>query len=200
MQRISGLVWLLFAFSIALATSPPARAIDYTFVGAAYLENPPGDNTDWNDPANWFPGGVPGAGDTVTIGTSSSFPTVTVPPSVTVAGLTFNGGTLQGSTLQGGSLTVTGAGTIAGGDIRCTLNVAVGATMSLTAGQSFNFNAPGAINNAGTFNMNGGGIYSLSSSAAVAFNNSGTLVFGGGDFISASGGGGASGEVVVNNT
>jgi hypothetical protein len=85
---ISCLVAMLIAGSflvtaaLSLSTSASASGVSYTWTGD-------GDGNSWGNAMNWNPNGVPGAGDSVTIGTATNpGPQVYVPPGTTVAGLT----------------------------------------------------------------------------------------------------------------
>src|SRR5687767_7915318 len=106
MQRLC-LLWTLSILLMGLTAALPAHAVDYTFDGGAAQDTPPGDSQLWADARNWSPDGIPGAGDSVTIGTGN-FPVVNLPSSVTVARLN-----LGGATLNGGVLTVTQSATVA---------------------------------------------------------------------------------------
>ena len=96
------LVAVLAVFAALTAAVVPASATDFDFTGNV--------SSDWFTMGNWEPPGVPGSGDTATIGAGD---TVSLPNPVTIAGLTMTGGTLTGS----GNLTVTGAITWSGGQI-----------------------------------------------------------------------------------
>src|SRR5437899_7761474 len=65
-------------------------------------------NGNWNKPANWSPSGVPGAGDDVVLGGSSTY-TVTLNVSATVNSLSITDGS---ATLAIGSSTLNVTGTI----------------------------------------------------------------------------------------
>lgn len=76
-------------------------------------------SSDWNDPGNWSPNGIPGSGDSVVIGSSGNFPELL--NSTTVHDLTMLNDSLD---LNGQQLLVTGIARFAGGWIsNGTLNV-----------------------------------------------------------------------------
>jgi hypothetical protein len=77
---------LLIAIATTLVLSVPAAATDYTWTGAA--------SSDWFNPANWNPNGVPGSEDSASING-----TVNASANVTVSNLTLSGGNLAGSPL-----------------------------------------------------------------------------------------------------
>jgi hypothetical protein len=77
----------------------------YTWTGAA-------GNSNWNDPNNWSPNGIPGQNDSVTIATAASFPTLST--SVSVTDLTILSDSIN---LNGQQLTITGVARFTGGSI-----------------------------------------------------------------------------------
>jgi len=91
------LVALCGALAIQMVIPSVARAAtSYTWTGNAF-------DGQWTSAGNWNPNGVPGAGDSATIGVAEN---ITMPASTTVASLTLSG---QGTALSGGSLTITGS-------------------------------------------------------------------------------------------
>lgn len=96
------------------------RAADFTWSGAV--------SSDWSNPANWSPAGVPGPGDRVTY--PSGKPTLNLNGDRTIASFTQAGGVLTGP----GQLMVTVSATWSGGSIRenCVLFIPAGATWTIT--------------------------------------------------------------------
>src|SRR5437879_13764928 len=87
LKRFFGLAWVLL---IAVTS---AQSATFTWTGSA--------STDWFDPGNWSPNGVPGSTDTAVI--SSGAPQVGIATNVGTVNL--SGGTLTGR----GAITITGS-------------------------------------------------------------------------------------------
>ncbi len=160
----------------------------YTWTGQGYDDQ-------WTTPSNWNPSGIPGAGDSVTIGPSPTA-TVTLPPSTKVQNLTLDGNYNQ---LSGGSLTVTGNFTWMGdGSISMPLDIPSGATASiinapgdnktlqanLSVEGSASVSGPGlvidqvSIINTGTFTFEPGAVVNVMAccQSLATFTNQGTVV------------------------
>jgi len=99
-------VALVVTTTVSMSLPASAAGVTYTWTGN-------GDQHSWTDALNWNPNGVPGAGDMVTIGTTTNpGPQVYVPSGTTVAGLTLavEGFLYSGPTLQQtpSDITITG--------------------------------------------------------------------------------------------
>jgi T5SS/PEP-CTERM-associated repeat protein/autotransporter-associated beta strand protein len=112
--------WLLASAAtgvLALALVQPACAADETWTGAV--------SSDWFDPANWS-GGTPGAGDNVTINTSTPHPTTINGNTAILGNVTVsNSGNLSlvsGSYTNTGVFTVSSGGTVNGGTVGTTID------------------------------------------------------------------------------
>lgn len=107
-----------------LLVAGPLSATDYTWLGSL--------SSDWSEPANWSPSGVPGPEDQVNCPAGS--PPLSVGGERTVGGFIQAGGILAGP----GQLTVRTNGTWSGGTIRegCILSIPAGATWSITGSAS----------------------------------------------------------------
>ncbi len=172
-----------------------AHATNYTFTGlAATCPFPtaqqcatfvPGDPENWGDVRNWSPQGVPGAGDTVTIGTFS----VSINGNRSVQRLTMSGdGNLRNGTLNliGPSASFMSLWTT--GTISCILNIATGAQLRIS-GNAVKTASVGTINNSGTvtwlnsgelrlnanavFNNKSGGVFNAQNDSGVFFSSFG---------------------------
>jgi hypothetical protein len=119
-----------------------------------------GGSGDWSVAGNWTPNGVPGASDTATVNSGG----VTLNADTTAGTLNLGGGTLNGS----GTLTVNGT-------LTWTAGVMSGAGRTVIAGgATLNVSNPGAITlsvrtleNGGTVNWNGSGVFSTDSGAVI---------------------------------
>lgn len=101
-----------------VATSSSVRVIVQTLQGI-YSWTGAGGTSDWNNPANWSPNGIPGSNDSVTIASATWSPGLN--NNTTVTDLTMLSGTLQ---LNGQQLMVTGTARFTGGQVtNGTLNV-----------------------------------------------------------------------------
>ncbi len=148
--------------------------------------NPAGGN--WNDPLNWTPNQVPGAGDSAIISANGSY-SVAITDARTVLNLTVGGGsgsqTLEISgtgvcsfsgTMDGpGLVRVLGvlnweSGTMSGPG---TTEIASGGTMNLNTATGKSLNSSRVVNNAGTIAWNGTG--ALTGTSAPVINNRGVL-------------------------
>lgn len=153
---------LLFITTLLIFASGRANATDYFWGGAV--------STDWNTAANWFPNGVPGAGDSATIGAQR---VVNASQAVTIAQLTL----APASELQGsGLITVTDLASLTDVKLSGTgaLKVASGAVMNLNSTGTYNGLVAGLLGflvntvinllvdkpiiNSGTINWNGGNL------------------------------------------
>jgi len=78
----------IFVFLFISSFSLAANAVGYTWVGAQSLQ--------WNDPGNWSPAGIPGAGDAIAINATVHYPLLSsdvqvLSLSITGAGINTNG-------------------------------------------------------------------------------------------------------------
>ena len=119
---------------VSITVLPGVSGTNYVWTGGA--------SSDWFNPANWTPAGVPGAQDAATI--SSGGPTLTA--DVNLASLFLNGGNLYGSS----SLFVGNTLDWASGAIFCPVTVLTNATMNWISSGTLNLYS--AITNAGTIN------------------------------------------------
>jgi hypothetical protein len=131
----AALLSAVLAASGALALAPAAAAsgTSYTYVADGT------DGSNWNDPNNWSPSGVPGNGDSVYIAPPTPdhcSADLTNAPSLTLADLTVSmDGPCDGNTyLSGGTLTVEHTFTWHGGQINDPLVLPTGATGSISPG------------------------------------------------------------------
>ena len=153
-------------------------------------------NGNWSASSTWGGAGVPGAGDTASIGN-----TVTLDVPVTVATLTltgtltgpqpvsvtsafnWNGGTQSGSgttTIPSGSVMTLGSyGTLDG------RTVSLAGTLNMTGSFYFYMQNNASIANSGTIDFQGdGGIYVNGTTGTIAITNTGTIKKSGGTFTS----------------
>src|SRR5690349_19192776 len=105
---------LVLAAFVVLALPGTAHATTYTFTE---LGN---DHVQWNNPQNWSPNGIPGAGDDVIIKQNPGGPShVVLPGAVTVRSIDLE----AGGSLSDGSITATGGLTWLGGAILTALDL-----------------------------------------------------------------------------
>jgi fibronectin-binding autotransporter adhesin len=152
-------------------------------------------SSDWFNPANWTPDGVPGGSDTAVLNIGS---TIVLGTATSVGAFTLSAGTLTGAgalnvigdlTWTGGSMTGTGVTNVAGTgstisgaaqkNLGRVLNNTGTMTYSEQGGGAFAFGpvsmVAGILNNSGTFNMTGGGdILRINTNAPHAINNTGS--------------------------
>ena len=137
---VLALVALCGALAIQMVIPSAAHAAtSYTWTGQA-IDN------QWSDAGNWSPNGVPGAGDSATIGAPEN---IIMPASTTVASLSLTG---QNTGLSGGSLTVTGNfDWTSYGTITTNIDIPAGATATISnpsifrqAFQASNFSVEGS--------------------------------------------------------
>jgi hypothetical protein len=156
---------------VALADGfDPVTSITFNVTPAGTTKQWLGGSTDWLDPANWSPSGVPAGTDNVFVGVTANNPTLAVGDTVNDlvvqngATLTVNsavtlrvGGDLSaGSTIVGpGTVTLSGAGVTLSGTVT---NVAI--TGSVTAS--------GPITVAGTLSLSGGGSLNVGGQTVAA--------------------------------
>ncbi len=183
---------LLVAACMQMFVQAVAHAsTSYTWTGQGY-------DNQWSDASNWSPNGVPGVGDSATIGPNPSG-YVTVPAGTTVQNLALNGTVNAVSELNGGSLTITGNFTWMGsGSVSTTLDIPSGATANidsvsgdqkslesnLSVEGSASISGPGlllyplVITNTGTFTFNPGTVINVLSCCnnPVQFINKGSVV------------------------
>ena len=170
-----------------------ARATDYTWTGNAA----PPLSQNWSASQNWTPTGVPGGGDTATIGGdfNGGGQTVLVTAPVTVSGLTLNGSTLGGSstlTVNGSfearasTLAVAGGITINSGtmsfdpldqspavesDLGCPLLIGASGSVAINGNAFLKYTAPVTIQNNGNFALNGNATLSFGNAGGQFVNN-----------------------------
>ena len=144
---------------------PSAQAAGFTWTGVV--------SSDWFNPQNWSPNGVPGAQDTATINST----TVNLSSDTTVANLNLGGGVLTGS----GILTVTGILNWTGGDMSGigTTLIASGATLNIGGSGFKGLKESRQITNDGTivYNTADPGDRFTWQSSAAAINNRGLFDF-----------------------
>jgi hypothetical protein len=184
LRRVSALLLPSILLSILLTLSvQTAYAASFTAT----------QNGNWDDSATWGGSTPPitiNSGDTVTIPTAI---TVTIPSGLTVT----DSGNLNINTAgvvdvaSGGTFTVNSGGTVTIGGADCTTftagRISNNGTLNINAGGSINTaysncitNAP-SLDNYGTFDINAGGAFSVSSGGLVSaqaggtINNSGTI-------------------------
>ena len=119
---------------VIITVLPGVSGSSYVWTGSA--------SSDWFNPANWSPAGVPGAQDAATINSGS--PTLTA--NVNLASLFLNGGNLYGSS----SLVVGNTLDWASGSISCPVTVLTNAAMNWISSSTLYLLS--AITNAGTIN------------------------------------------------
>ena len=124
---------------VFITVLPGVSGSNYVWTGSV--------SSDWFNPANWSPAGVPGAQDAATINGGS--PTLTA--DVNLASLFLNGGNLYGSS----SLFVGNALDWASGSIFCPVTVLTNAAMNWISSSTLYLYS--AITNAGTINWYLGG-------------------------------------------
>jgi len=192
MKTFAGLNMARCAAILSLAL--PARATDYIWIGKAAPPNA----QNWSVSANWMPTGVPGGGDTATIGGdfNGGGETVLVDGPVTVAGLTLNGSTLGGAgnlTVNGNFevrasiLTAGGGITINNGtmsldpldqspavesDLGCPLLISASGSVAINGNAFLKYTAPVTIQNNGNFFLNGNATLSFGNVGGQFINNS----------------------------
>ena len=132
----------------------------YTWTGATFRDaDPNNDSHSWGTPENWFPYGVPDAGDIAVIDNGDQ---VDSSISRNVSGLRLINGVLNFTNGPGslGTLTSTGNSTWASGRIGGNWNNQAGATIYLTGGAVKYLAGNTVLNNAGTITWAGGGYLS----------------------------------------
>lgn len=155
---------LLVAACLQMIVPSVAHAsTSYTWTGQGY-------DGQWTTAANWEPNGVPGDGDSVTIGPNPTA-TVTLPSSTMVQNLTLEGNYNQ---LSGGSLTVTGNLTWMGdGSISTPLDIPSGATASIINAAGDNKTLQANLSVEGSASVSGPGLLINQ----VSITNTGTFTF-----------------------
>src|SRR6185312_9732578 len=131
------------------------------------------EHTNWTNPQNWNPNGVPGQGDDVTITSSQddSAPHVTVPPSTTVDSLNLG----INSSLNGGSLTITSSFDWTGnGSIGTSITVPIGGTVNISGTNQELIGEGVTFTLQGTTTVSGTGL-TLNNNTIIT--NTGTLTF-----------------------
>ena len=119
------------AVAVTMVFALPAHAAgqSYSWTGMGT------DHTFWSNPQNWAPNGVPGNGDSVTVGSLPGGPSdITEIPTVSLSSLTLNE-TANNVYLDGAAantLTVTQSLSWSGGDVSVPLTLAAGATGVIT--------------------------------------------------------------------
>lgn len=172
--------------SIFLADSHRADAASYSWLGII--------STDWGVAGNWSPAVVPGAGDSVTIGTGAA---VTISYNCTVASLSLGvGSSIQGSgnvtvtTLSATDASIGGTGTVslpAGGVANFT-GLVLGTTVkkkiinsgTMHINGNANFAADVTNNPGATFDVQTDANLSYTGTTAPTFTNAGTFLKSGG--------------------
>jgi hypothetical protein len=136
----------------ALGTSAPVNIVVYSnhnpttnfvWIGSA--------SSDWFNPTNWAPAGVPGALDDATIANNS---TVSLSHNTTVNNITFASGTLSGP----GTLTVTNTFNWASGTISGSIAIATNGLLNISGASTMNWPGSTVLNN-GTIVWTGGTLY-----------------------------------------
>jgi fibronectin-binding autotransporter adhesin len=153
---------------LALATPGVAHATSYTFTAAGV------DHTQWNNPQNWAPNGVPGAGDDVTIEQNQGGPShVTLGNAVTVRSIVLG----TGGSLSNFSITATGGLTWLGGSVFTTLDLPAGSssTMSSADPKSLGDTLGDGITVEGSLDLGGSGVLTIGAQSPIS--NSGSLTF-----------------------
>ena len=126
------------ALSAALAVD--SRGASFTWTGSV--------SSDWFNPSNWSPTGVPGGADSATINNASP----TIGSATNIGTLNFNNGTLSAA----GSLTVSNALNWTGGSAGGKIIIAPGATLNFTTGAGKTLLTSAVLINNGTVVWNGG--------------------------------------------
>src|ERR1043165_3058864 len=174
-------VRLSWCFFIFVATAGSLSATTFT---ASQSGN-------WSSASTWGGAGVPGAGDTATVGTPW---TVTVDVAVTVANLTLNTGTITGSqaltttsafnwnggTMSGSGSTVIPSGsvlTVGGAGFLDARNLSIAGTANFTGGNYFYMQNGATLTNSGVidFQGDGGGLFLNGAVGAISITSSGTI-------------------------
>ena len=160
----------ILIFAIAFCFSFKVNATSYTWTGA--------NNNDWNNSGNWSPGGIPGTGDDVTIGSGTCFVNTTS-PSINMLDVSGGGGgtvIISGHLILNADLNTAGTITQTDGTIQGSGNLIVSGT--------FNWNSTSAqIQGTGNRFMNGvmnvtGGLLKTTLFNTGTINQTGNLVFG----------------------
>lgn len=123
---------LILALLIACFYTTQICATSYTWNGSS---------GSWNDPSQWTPNGVPGAGDDVLINAGA----ITLPGNVAISNLVLGGGVIDGT----GIFTITGNFIFMGGIMSNDGDVTVGGNFNWSGGQMGNGTAMGNVSVAG---------------------------------------------------
>ncbi len=148
---LTALLCVIAAFLLVPAS---AGATAYRFTGQGT------DHQSWDDPANWSPQAVPGAGDDVTIKQNPGGPA----PAVLHHAVTVRSVDLEaGGSITGQSITMTGGLTWLGGTIDTSLTLPAGSTSTVsgTAPKNLGDGTQGGIANAGSLDIGGPGVVSI---------------------------------------
>ncbi len=150
----------------AVATSAPvnitvyynhAQTTNYTWTGAAS-----GDASDWLNPTNWNPNGVPGVLDNATLANNG---TINLVNNVSINNFTLSSGTLGGTA----TLTVTNAAAWSGGTINGSLVMATNSALTISGSVTLN----GLLVNNGNVSWSNGNI---NGNPTCTFTNNGLLL------------------------
>lgn len=120
---------VLIVFTLLITVCIPLFVPSVAHASTSYTWTGKGNDGQWSNSQNWSPNGVPGAGDSVTLGPNPTA-NVTIPASTTVQNLTLSG---NANELSGGSLTITGTFSWMGyGTITTPIDIPSGATANIT--------------------------------------------------------------------
>jgi hypothetical protein len=172
--RLRSLTYVVLPVAAAVAvawTAVPAFASGASYVWVGNSNNSGGDNHSWTDPLNWFPSGVPGNGDSVSIAApapNDCSAHVDNVPTATLAGLSIaQSPALCGVSINGGNLTVTGTFGWDGGVIATPITLSSGAA-GVIHGSNSRLNELSA-------NMDVAGTLTLSGVTGSGASNSGAM-------------------------
>lgn len=122
---------LLATFTVA-PTAAQAAGTSYVWVGKTLDTN--ADGHSWTDGRNWFPTGVPGNGDSVSIADvpSSCTSVQGTPAGLSLVDFSLAAGSGCSVSITGGSITVTGSFSWNGGKLDTAVTIAAGATGTIS--------------------------------------------------------------------